>query len=417
MMHCRMIAQGVTLLLLLTGCQSEVPERPSPSRPAKLFEVKASKTVPERRYPAVVEAYEQSDRSFKVAGTIIELNVKKGQELKKGDVIARLDDRDYQLALNQAESQLQETQAQERAMKAGVRPEDLRILENSFQAAKAEFERDERFFQQRKGLVDSGAISREELQTAEAAYQVSKTKFETAAKELEKGKTGARKEDIEAIEARVRNLQESVKTAKNALTDTVLVSPYTARVIDKHVDEFEEIQPRQSIVTLQQIEVTKLAFGLPENVVFNLQRGNIGKFVAVFTALPEKTYPVDMHEYRLEADPKTRTFTCWVKMPALKNAIVLPGMTAEVIHYETGDTPPGFLIPSSAVFADASKTSFVWKVDRTNMTVHKTPVQQGQLSGEDVRVTDGLREGDLIVTTGASYLTEGMKVHPFVPRT
>jgi membrane fusion protein, multidrug efflux system len=413
-LKCLSLSASISALfvLFLQGCENEVvEEQPPPSRPAKIFTVKSSSMSSERRYPAVVEANEKTNLSFRVAGTVFELKVKPGQEVKKGDLIARLDPRDYELELDRAKSQLQETQAQEKAMKAGVRPEDIRILENNFQAAKTELERDERFFNERKGLIEKGAITREELETAEATFKLSKARFETAAKELEKGKAGSRKEDIEAIEARVRNLQQNVKSAENALADTQLVAPYTARVVDKLVEEFHEVQAKQTIVSLQQLETVKLAFGLPEGVVFNLERGNVGKFSAVLIHLPGQEFPVDMSEFRLDADPKTRTFTCWAKMTPPKDMILLPGMTAEVIHRDPRGDVPGFEIPSSAVFADETKNQFVWIVNQAEMTVHKTPVETGILSGNDILVTKGLKEGEQIVAAGVNYLVEGMKVH------
>ena len=115
---------------LLAGCVEKTEVAPPASRPAKLFTVKASDAVPPRRYPAVVEAHEKASLSFKVPGTLIEFEVKQGQEVKKGDLIARLDPRDFDVALNKVKAQLQETEAQERAMKIGVRPEDIRILES-----------------------------------------------------------------------------------------------------------------------------------------------------------------------------------------------------------------------------------------------------------------------------------------------
>jgi multidrug efflux system membrane fusion protein len=414
MLHTRIpfiTAVLLALSILIPGCKPHQAETPPPaSRPAKLFTVGASNKGSERRYPAVVEANEKTTPSFKVDGIVVELNVNQGQEVKKGDLIARLDARDYELALSRANSQLQETQAQERAMKSGVRPEDIRILENAFAAAKTEFERDERFFKQRQGLVEKGAISREELQAAEATFKVSKKKFETAAKELEKGKIGARKEDIEGIEARVRNLQENVRNAENALADTRLFAPYTARVIDKLVDAFQEVHAKQPIVSLQQLDIVKLSFGLPEGVVFNLERGNLGDFSAVYPEAPGREFPVNMREFRLEADPKTRTFICWVTMTPPADMIVLPGMTAEVIHRNPRGEQPGVQVPSNAVFADETKRHFAWSVDKADMTVHRTPVEAGTLSGGDILVTKGLKEGDLIVAAGVHYLVEGMKV-------
>jgi membrane fusion protein, multidrug efflux system len=403
-------AAVLLLIVLLSGCKEEVEVQAPESRPAKFFTVKTSEEQNTRRYPAVVEANEKANVSFKVAGKIIKLNVKQGQLVNQGDLIAELDARDYELAVNRAKSQLEATQAEERALKIGVRPEDVRILENNLASAKTQFERDERFFKQRQGLVEKGAITREELEASEATYLVSKANFETARKELEKGKTGARKEDIEAVEARVRDLKENVRNAENALKDTKLYAPYSARVIDKQVDQYEEVNAKQTIVNLQQIETIKLNFSLPENVVFNLERGNVGSFSVVFSGMPEREIPVNLHEFRLEADAKTRTFSCWVTMPTLQDAIVLPGMTAEILHRNPRAENPGLPVPSTALFADESKAYFVWKVNQTDMTVHKTPVSVGPMSGDEAWVTDGLKPGEVIVGAGANYLTEGMKV-------
>jgi multidrug efflux system membrane fusion protein len=405
------VALMTMTVLSLVGCKTEPPARAPEARPAKLYTVVPPDALPPRRYPAVVEATEKPELSFRIGGTITEINVKPGQEVKKGEVIARLDPRDYELALNRANSQLEETQAQERAMKAGARPEDIRILENKVAAARTQFERDERFFRQREGLVERGAISREELQTAEAAFRVSRETLETAERELEKGRTGSRKEDIEAIEARVRDLQENVRNAKNALNDTELRAPYVARVVEKFVEVHQEVQPRQAIVNLQQLDEIKLSFDLPESVVFNLQRGNVGTFSAVFREQPNKEYPVTLNEFRLSADPKTRTFTCWVIMVPPQDVIVLPGMTAEIIHHNPRASQPGFPVPIGAIFADESKAYFVWKVEPTDMTVHKMPVEVGTLTGNDAWVLKGLNAGELIVAAGANYLQDGQTVY------
>jgi multidrug efflux system membrane fusion protein len=397
--------------LLLAGCVSKKVEvEPPASRPAKLYTVKHADEMPPRRYPAVVEAIDRIDLSFKVGGALIELNVKQGQEVKKGDLLARIDPRDYELALSRARSQLEATQAQEQAMKVGARPEDIRILEAKVQAAKTQYDRDERFFQERKGLVEKGAITRQSLETFESASKISKANLETAIKELEKGKVGARKEDIEAIEAKVRDLKQNVADAQNSLDDTKLIAPFSGRVIDRFVDNFQDVQAKQKIVNLQLLDFIKLNFGLPEGIVFNLERGNLGSFSAVFNGLPDKEFPVNIREARLEADPKTRTFPCWVEMPVPKGAIVLPGMNAEIIHRNPREARPGFPVPSTALIANESKQYFVWKVDPAEMIVHKMPVEAGPLSGEDIWVNKGLKDGDLIVAAGANYLNEGEKV-------
>ncbi len=401
-----------TALAALYGCRERAEVAAPESRPAKIYKVKSGDEKNIRRYPAIVEANEKNDASFKVSGRVIELRFKQGQEVKKGDLMARLDARDYELARNRAKSQLEATQAQERAMKIGARPEDIRILQNNVAAAKTKMDRDERYYLDRKGLVERGAITRQSLETAEASFRISKEDYENAVKELEKGKSGARKEDIEAIEAKVRDLQENLRNTENALADTQLIAPFDARINIKYVEPFEEVNAKQPIYNLQEIDLVKLSFSLPENVVFNLEKKNVGTFTAVFDGMPGKEFPVDLHEFRIEANEKTRTFTCWVAMRPPQDAIVLPGMTAEIIHYNPREGQGGFRVPSSSLFADPSKSYFVWKIDATTMTVHKAAVEVGKLSGDDAWVKEGLNDGDQIAAAGVNYLVEGMKVHP-----
>ena len=201
-------------------------------------------------------------------------------------------------------------------------------------------------------MVEKGAISKEEYQVAEANVRISKATLDTTVRELEKGKTGSRKEDIVAIEARVRHVKENVRHQEHQLEDTKMLSPFTARVVDKLVENFEDINAKQPIVTLQQIDNLKLNFSLPEGIVFNLERGNIGEFTAMFDGLPGKEFPVKFNEFQLEADAKTRTFTCWALLPPPPGALVLPGMSGEIIHRLPKAAPPGFLVPAGSLFSD-----------------------------------------------------------------
>ncbi len=74
----------------------------------------------------------------------------------------------------------------------------------------------------------------------------------------------------------------------------------------------------------------------------------------------------------------------------------------------TPDTATG--VPSTAVQADNGLEARVWVLDATTMTVSSLPVEIGRLSGRRIEVKTGLRGGEDIVSVGAAYLAEGMKV-------
>lgn len=103
-------------------------------------------------------------------------------------------------------------------------------------------------------------------------------------------------------------------------------------------------------------------------------------------------------------------------MPAPEDFLVFPGMTvtADLSSVSPADTP--FILPASAVTADADKNPFVWVVDESEMRVHKVPVEAGRLRGSAIEVAGELEPGSRVVVAGVGYLTVGMEVRLLAAR-
>ena len=99
-------------------------------------------------------------------------------------------------------------------------------------------------------------------------------------------------------------------------------------------------------------------------------------------------------------------------MKSPENYNVLPRMTAtvfaELLASETGETVTVDL-PVTAVVADADKDATVWIVDEDTMTVSAKSVKTGLLSDNSISVS-GLEPGERVVTAGAAFMREGMKI-------
>ena len=91
-------------LLLAGGCDKEPPPQPQVVRPVKMLTIEGPGAVQQREYPATVKATQQADMGFEVPGRIVEFLVKEGQIVESGEVLARLDDRDYQAELEKAKA-------------------------------------------------------------------------------------------------------------------------------------------------------------------------------------------------------------------------------------------------------------------------------------------------------------------------
>ena len=104
-------------------------------------------------------------------------------------------------------------------------------------------------------------------------------------------------------------------------------------------------------------------------------------------------------------------------MPQPKDANILPGMTATVLatipESASGEQETRHIIPASAVFADEAGNPHVWVINQEDDTAQSRAVKTGELVGSDqIAITDGLSNGDMIAVAGVSALREGMKIRP-----
>lgn len=340
---------------LLSACsEPEPPPTEPPSRPVKTFSVVGAEGSAIRRFPGSVEASQRAELGFRVAGTINQILVKEGDNVKQGDVLAKLDPTDYQI------------QVEDRTA--------------TFDNAKRNFERG-------KQLVEKGAISQLDYDRMEANFKTS----------------GA------ALEA-----------AKQDLAYTVLKAPFDGQVARRYLDNFEEVIAKQKVFSLHGVDQLDVVINLSEGLVRSLSgtrpsaaNGAQVPVYAEFEGRPGQRFDLTVKEIATKADPDTQTFAIRLTMDSPKEFPVLPGMTANVtvdFSQRIRTAEQVYRVPATAVVADGELTSQLWVVDSQSMTVSSRDITLGAMKGDDIEVLTGLEGGEEIVTVGAAYLSEGMRV-------
>ena len=109
-------------------------------RPVKIFKVEPSDQVETLSFPLVLKSGATTKPSFRIPGKLVELNVAVGQRVTEGEVLAKLDARDYQLAVERVQQSLVEARAGLKAMQTGARLEDVASLEAALEAARSQHE-------------------------------------------------------------------------------------------------------------------------------------------------------------------------------------------------------------------------------------------------------------------------------------
>jgi RND family efflux transporter MFP subunit len=409
------ITAVIGLILLAVGGfkKKEEPVAKEVDRPVKVITVGGTPDAEDISLPAKTRANQRADLSFKVAGPLIELPVEEGQEVEKGRLIARLDPRDFETNLRGIKSSLSEATANLKSMESGARAEDIRMLESAVDAATAEYLFAEDQYERYKKLWISQHASRADFDRQTSLRDKAKAGLESARQDLAKGKKGARKEDIEAQQSRIRGLEASLKAAQDALEDTYLKAPFAGVVAKRYVENHQEIQAKQPIAFLQDLSKIEVLVDIPETLAARVREGHVPEVAARFAAAPEQLFQLTFKEFSTEADPQSLTYQAVFVMPRPQGINILPGMTATVEGKlkSAAENASRMVIPAVTVTRDPEKIPYVWVLNESDMTVKKTKVQIGELTGSDgIVILDGLRQGEKVVTAGITSLRDGMKV-------
>ncbi len=356
--------------LSLFACNSQ-PEPAVPLRPVKLVTAGSTTVVSSMELAGDVRARVESRLGFRTAGKIISRRVEAGQRVRRGEELARMDPRDYQLSRTAADSQVIARRA------------DVEIAQSEYR----------RFQDLRK----QGYVSEQELDRKRVALAVAESM-------LRQAESGASLED-------------------NRLDDTVLRAVADGVVIGIDADVGEVVEPGAPVIRFAQDGPREIAVEFPED---RAQLARIARAEVYLWAQPGIKFPAKLRELAASADPVTRTFRARYSVEAPDDALVLgqsgtlklvlpaqPGSmrlptTALIGHSLQGATPAGSALPDGSVSATQ-----VWVYDPATSAVRRVPVRIVGLDGNDF-VVAGLAAGTQVVAAGVHVLTEGQKVRPLL---
>ena len=360
--HFKLFGLFIVVLLFHAGCEKEEGPKEEVLRPVKAMQVGAMEGLTGRRFPGKAKATQEANLSFRVNGTLIQFPAKVGDEVKKGQTMARLDPRDYELNLQNARGQLDKVRAALKLAQSGY-ARVVRIRDK-----------------------DPGAISGAMIDA----------------------KLGER----DSAKAQVTSLEAQVATAKDALSYTYLKAPFNGTVVKKFVKNYEDVQAKEPVVRIVDTSKIEFVVNVPESLISNASQ--VKKVFVRFDAFPDREIPGTIKEIGKEASKTTRTYPVTLIMNQPDDVIILPGMAGQARADRKAAVivgGEGIIVPVSAVFAsDGEKQNYVWVVDEKSGQVTQRNVTTGRLSDRGIMIDEGLKSGEWIAIAGVHTLREGQKI-------
>ncbi|MBQ1336703.1 MAG: efflux RND transporter periplasmic adaptor subunit [Thermoguttaceae bacterium] len=410
----------LTCLTFASCGKKEVAVNPADSpvsatvpRPVQLLTLPDGNLAETRTFPVFVKGGETAKLSFRVPGRIVELNCDVGTRFNKGDVVAALDPRDYELAVARSERSIEEAQAGLSAMETGARSEDVSSLEAALEAAKSQLETAKRQFERMESLKKDGAVSEVQYDLAKSTYDSAVAVERSAEMNLEKAQKGSRDEEIEMTKAKIAGLMLDRDLAKNKLEDTKLLAPFTGVVSEKFFENHETVLPGVAILTLVDDCSFEGELSVSEELV--ARQGDVQSIECTFETLPDKVFPASVRQTSSSVQKGNRSYLATISIDAKPEDGLLIGMvgTAKMTLKDSRDF---YLVPSSALvpLSDGSDDgdSSVWIFDSATNSISRRNVKVGVFINDQAQILSGLKGGETIVSAGARFLTDGQEVRP-----
>ncbi len=350
----------VGLIFSLSACKEKVEEKEAVLRPVKFEVVGTANAQTIRTFSGVAKANDAIGLSFRSGGIITKVNHWKGAKVKKGDIIARLDNVEANLAYEQSVSALNSARS-------------------AMNTAKSSLDRV-------KSLYEKGSNSLSDYEQAKNSYQSALDQFESA----------KRNKSIQATQLSY-GIIKAPKDGVIAWTDGAVNEQVTAG------HQFAELNAGDGL---------KVEVGLPEAVI-NKAKVNMSTQIE-FSVVKDKVFEGRVFEVSPSIDPNSSTYITAV---AINNPIsdIKPGMAASVtFDFSTSDkiADDSLVIPVKAVGEDGDG-NFVFIIDsQDGLTgqVKKRKIEIGELTSNGFKVKSGLSSGDRIATAGLQTLLDGQNV-------
>ncbi|HEX5084161.1 MAG TPA: efflux RND transporter periplasmic adaptor subunit [Blastocatellia bacterium] len=327
--------------------------------------------------------------SAQAAGELSQLNVDFGSFVSQGQVIATIDQRDAKLKVEQAEATLKQTLAR-LGMKEGEhfdpnRNADVRVAKSQLDWAKLELDRSMK-------LIENGDIPRSSYDEKVTNHNLAQARYQAAL------------DSVGQQLAAVEQQKASLALARKALTDTVVRSPISGAVKEKHASRGAYLTVNGRIVTLVKINPLRLRADIPESSAAAVRTGQTIN-VAV-DAFPGRAFTGRVVRIGPSMDEKTRALTVEAEVANSGN-LLRPGMFAKS-RLITSANAPAVMVPQRAV-APAAGLSKVFVID--NGKAVERIVKTGAVDGDLIEIVEGVKEGEIVATSNLEKLLTGVTVN------
>lgn len=226
--------------------------------------------------------------NFRVGGRLASLTVDEGDKVKSGQILGKLDDAPYLIAVQQAKASVESLTARLALIQEGYRAEEIAQAKAAVDQSRSAYHYAESFYQRQLGLWKSRSISANTLDDARSARDQTKATLQSAKDKLSQFEAGNRPQEIAEAKANLAQAQATLAQAELNLSDTTLISPSNGTILTRAVEPGSMLAASNTVFSVSLTDPVWVRAYVSET---NLARAVPGSKVEIYTdARPNKPY-------------------------------------------------------------------------------------------------------------------------------
>jgi HlyD family secretion protein len=396
-------ATSIAGVLSLVGCGGAEKEKEP---------VVSVQTTPAARGPieqkvsaeAVVFPLEQATVEPKITATVRKFHVQRGTRVKKGQLLAELENSDLSAAAQSSQGDLEQARAAFVTTVGAGLPQQIQKAELDTAAAKSALDAQQKVYDSRKDLFQQGALPRRDLDTAEVALVQARSQYEQSQRQLADLQRLGKEQALKSAQGSLTSSEGKYHAAEAQLSYSQIRSPIDGVITDRPLYEGDLATANQPLLTVMNISRLIAKSHIPQSVATALKVGNPAELT-----VPGLDEPVK-GRVRLVSpalDPGSTTIEVWVEV-ARPDPALRPGMSVQ-LSMVAKTAQDAVVVPTDAVFKNAEGADYVLVAGSDNKA-HQKPIQAGIRNTELTQVVSGINPGDQVITAGGYAVPDGTQI-------
>ena len=397
-----LLVPALAMFPILAGCKGAEKE-PEPEVSVQAVPAEKADISKVVNSEAIIFPVLQAVITPKINAPVRKFYVIRGQKVRKGQLLAQLENRDLAAAKMDNQGAYEQAQAAYATSVGATLPEDVQKANLDVQTAQKGLDAAQKLYSSREALFQQGALPRKDLDQAAVGLAQAQAQYDQAKKHLDSLNAVVKQQTVKSATGQLNSAKGKYLGAEAQLSYAEIRSPIDGFVADRPLYPGEMASTSAPLLTVMDISSIIAKAHVPQSDALLLRKGD----KATITAPGVESVAGTVTVVSPALDPNSTTVEIWVQAKNAEQAL-RPGTTAQLaITAQT--VHDALVIPTSALLNLNGNKAQVMVVD-SQSKAQSRDVETGISADPQVQIVSGLKPGEQVITQGANGLPDKTKV-------